>query len=299
MDRTFAPGVRLSALSLSRANGKTALCGWLCAEALRPGSTLYDASAEVVIVSASMEQTRTLFGFVQDEIAARGALDEYVFVDSNQRLGVRHKPSGARLRAISSDPKRAMGLSRFRTIIGDEPASWPDRQGELMFHALRQAVGKRAGQRLVLVGTRSPARPGSWWPSLLDHGGGDGVIVECVSAPQAAPWDDFSTIRRANPLYSHSPALRAVLRSERDEARRNPSLRPSFEAYRLNKTVDVRQHVLLRVEQWEQVVRRRLPPRDGRPAVGVDLGASRSWSAAWALWRNGRSGGYGPRPWRA
>ena len=71
VDRTFAPGVRVSALSLSRANGKTALCGWLCAEALRPGSELFDASAEVVIVSASMEQTRTLFGFVQDAIAAR------------------------------------------------------------------------------------------------------------------------------------------------------------------------------------------------------------------------------------
>ena len=164
VDRTFAPGVRVSALSLSRANGKTALCGWLCAEALRPGSELFDASAEVVIVSASMEQTRTLFGFVQDAIAARGALDDYRFVDSNQRLGVRHKSSGARLRAISSDPKRAMGLSRFKTIIGDEPAAWPDRQGELMYHALRQAVGKREGQRLVLVGTRSRKRQTSTRP---------------------------------------------------------------------------------------------------------------------------------------
>ena len=287
--RSFAPGVRISALSLSRANGKTALCGWICAEALRPGSDLFDPGVEVVIVSASMEQTRTMFGFVQDELAERGVLDQYRTVDSNQRLGIHHKPSGARLRAISSDPKRALGLSRFKVVLADEPAAWPDRQGELMFHALRQAIGKREGQRLLLVGTKSPARPGSWWPSLLDHGDGDGVRVTCISAPQDAPWDDFATIRKANPLYGHSPALRAVLRAERDEARRNPSLRPAFEAFRLNRLTDVRQHVLLRVEQFQEVCRRPVPEREGSCVVGIDLGASRSWSSAWALFKSGRS----------
>ena len=287
--RTFAPGVRISALSVSRGNGKTCIAGWLCAEALRPGSTLFDPSTEVVIVSASLEQSRTLFGFIVDELTDRGVLDEYRFVDSNQRLGARHKATGAVLRAISSDPKRAMGLSRFKTIIGDEPSSWPDRQGELMYHALRQSLGKRPGQRLILVGTRSPARPGSWWPSLLDHGGGDGVIVTDVHAPPDAPWDSFTTIKAANPLYTLSPSLRAVLRAERDEARSNPSLRPAFEAFRLNRLVDVRQHVLLRVEQWRAVKRRPVPPREGSCVVGIDLGASRSWSAAWAQWPNGRA----------
>ena len=70
--RSFAPGVRVSAFSVARANGKTALCGWLCSESLRPGSSLFDPRTEVVIVSASMEQTRTLFGFVQDEISHAG-----------------------------------------------------------------------------------------------------------------------------------------------------------------------------------------------------------------------------------
>ena len=35
-----------------------------------------------------------------------------------------------------------------------------------------------------------------------------------------------------------------------------------------------------------------MAPREGRPIVGVDLGASRSWSALWALWPNGRSEAY-------
>ncbi len=287
--KSFAPGVRVSALSVTRANGKTALCGHLCAEALTPGTSSFDHRTEVVIVASSMEQVRTMFGFVQDELDDRGVLDDYRFVDSNQRLGVLHKPSGAKLRAISSDPKRAMGLSRFKTIIGDEPASWPDRAGTLMYHALRQSIGKRPGQRLLLVGTRSPAMPGSWWPALLDHGGGDGVVVTSIGAPQDAPWDAWSTIRKANPLFNYSPSLRAVLKAERDEARRNPALRPAFEAFRLNRLVDVRQHVLLQLHQWQDVKRREAPPRVGRCVVGVDLGASRSWSAAWAQWPNGRA----------
>ena len=33
---------------------------------------------------------------------------------------------------------------------------------------------------------------------------------------------------------------------------------------------------------------RPVPEREGRPIVGIDLGAGRAWSAAVALWRNGR-----------
>ena len=32
-----------------------------------------------------------------------------------------------------------------------------------------------------------------------------------------------------------------------------------------------------------------MPPRAGLPIVGIDMGAERSWSAAWCLWENGRS----------
>ena len=41
---------------------------------------------------------------------------------------------------------------------------------------------------------------------------------------------------------------------------------------------------------------RAVPPRVGRPIVGLDLGSSRAWSAAWALWRNGRSECYALAP---
>ena len=46
--------------------------------------------------------------------------------------------------------------------------------------------------------------------------------------------------------------------------------------------------MLLTVDDWQRVTARPVPPRDGKPIVGVDLGAGRAWSAAVAIWRNGR-----------
>ena len=46
-----------------------------------------------------------------------------------------------------------------------------------MFEALRGALGKVEGSRLLLIGTKSPAHPGDWWPLLLDAGSGPGTHV--------------------------------------------------------------------------------------------------------------------------
>ena len=46
--------------------------------------------------------------------------------------------------------------------------------------------------------------------------------------------------------------------------------------------------MLLLVSDWERVCARPVPPRQGRPVVGIDLGGGRAWSAAAAIWRSGR-----------
>lgn len=46
--------------------------------------------------------------------------------------------------------------------------------------------------------------------------------------------------------------------------------------------------MLLTVEDWESVESREVPDRDGKFIVGVDLGGGRAWSAAVAMWPNGR-----------
>ena len=94
----------------------------------------------------------------------------------------------------------------------------------------------------------------------------------------------------------HSASLRKTILRERDDARRNESLRPAFLAYRLNRQVDVYNDVLVKADDWRAVERRPVPPREGNAIVGIDLGSERSWSGAWCLWSNGRSECYAVCP---
>ena len=292
---TFADDIQISAMSCPRGSAKSWCVGHLAALGLRPGSPLFQPGIETLVVSASLEQSRIILGFVRE--ALYDVFDDYRWLDSGQRLAVTHKATGTKLRVLSSSGKRAMGLSQFHTIYADEPGSYEVRGGALMFDALRQSLGKRPGQRLVMIGTRAPAEDGSWWPALLDGGfQGPGTHVTVLTAPDSEPWDAWSTIRRINPLVMHNEALRKTILRERDDARRDGSQRPAFEAYRLNRQVEVYKDMLILADAWKRVEARPVPEQEGRPLVGLDLGAERSWSAAWCIWPNGRSECYAVCP---
>ena len=92
-----------------------------------------------------------------------------------------------------------------------------------------------------------------------------------------------------NPLAAVDARFRAKLLQERDAARRDPRLKARFLSYRLNVPTAEESAVLLTVDDWTDTTARRVPEPDGKPIVGVDLGAGRAWSAAVALWRNGRT----------
>ena len=46
--------------------------------------------------------------------------------------------------------------------------------------------------------------------------------------------------------------------------------------------------MLLTVSDFSDMAKRAVPPREGLPIVALDLGQNRAWSAALALYRNGR-----------
>lgn len=289
---TFQPDIEVSALSLPRGNAKSAVTGRLVALGMIPGSCLWRDGLETVVVAATLRQARIMWRFAKALLPS----DEYRWQDSDQRIAVTHKPTGQVAYCISSSGRAAMGLSQFSTIYFDEPAALEQRNGGMLFDAVRQSLGKVEGQRLVMLGTRAPAEPGSWWPDLLDGGSGNGTHVTMLSAPPEEPWDSWQTIRRVNPVANvHAPLRKTILR-ERDEARKKPTLRRSFEAYRLNRSVLAYEDVLIEAEDWLRVEAREVLPRDGACVVGIDLGGERSWSAAWCLWENGRSECYAVCP---
>ena len=156
-----------------------------------------------------------------------------------------------------------------------------------MQEALATSAGKTR-QVLVYVGTLSPSYPDTWWPKLVESGSAPGRHVTCISGPEDWPieWED---VKRCNPLTRVNPLLRATLKREFLEAQGASDKRRTFRAYRLNilSSGDGRD-VLLTVQDWQRVIARPVPPREGRPIIALDCGASCSWSGAAAVWPNGR-----------
>ena len=282
--RALAPGIDTAALSMPRGNGKSWLAAHVLTRALTPGDPLHVAGAEYLLCAASIEQARLCFRFVRSNLEATG---EYRFLDSSTRIGIAHKASNTRLRVLSSNGKTAMGVVGCPLAVADEPGSWEVGGGQLMADALMTAQGKPGSRlRLLMIGTLAPAT-GGWWHDLIAAGSTGSTHVTVLQG-EAATWDRWTTIRRANPLTSISPEFRAKLIEERDAARADSRLKARFLSYRLNLPTADESQVLLTVDDWRRVTARPVPEADGRPVVGLDMGEGRAWSAAVALWRSGR-----------
>ena len=95
----------VAAMSGPRSLGKTYLCGRLLARCLTPGDPIHEPGADYILIAASLEQARITLSFVRPVLEPLGG---FSFLDSAQRIAYRHKPTGTRLRVLSSDGKTAM-----------------------------------------------------------------------------------------------------------------------------------------------------------------------------------------------
>ena len=279
-----APGIDTAALSLPRGNGKSALAGYLLARIMDPADKLFRAGTESVLCAASIEQARIVFRFARETLEPTG---EYRFLDSHTRIGITHKQTNTRLRVIGSNGKTAMGLVNCPWAICDEPGAWETNGGTLLHDAIETAKGKPFSPlRALYIGTLAPATAG-WWHALIDDGTHGSTVVHALKGDPKR-WDDWHEIRRVNPLTAISKTFRKKLLEERDKARADTRLKARFLSYRLNVPSGDESTMLLTVADWERICAREVPERDGRPIVGLDLGAGRAWSAAVGVWRNGR-----------
>lgn len=106
----FAEGVQSAALTVARGNGKSTLVGGLAAAAI--DGPLAVPRGEVVVVASSLQQSRIVYehalAFLGDRIADR---KRFRVLDSAQLAMVEDRSTGARVRCIGSDPRRAHGLA--------------------------------------------------------------------------------------------------------------------------------------------------------------------------------------------
>ena len=135
---TFANDIQISAMSCPRGSAKSWCVGQLAALGLRPRSPLFQPGIETLVVSASLEQSRIILGFVRE------ALDDddyyYRWLDSGQRLAVTHKATGTKLRVLSSSGSGAWVVA--------------------VLHHLRRRTRKLRGPRRRADVRRAPAVPG-------------------------------------------------------------------------------------------------------------------------------------------
>ena len=274
----------IAVLSCPRGNGKSWLCGGLVARSLTPGDPLFEPSVENILVSSSRAQAGIVLEFARQ---ALGESDGYRWRND----GVEHLASRARVRIVSSDARRALGLgANVRLIVADEPGAWSATAGKRLWDAMLTSLGKRRTQ-IVAVGTLAPAPimgPAGWWPQFVAEGSGEGRHVALLQADPER-WANFEEVLRVNPVAAINPHLRRVLEREHNAALASDRAARTFRQFRLNIPGDpVDTQPLITTAEWERVCARPVPECEGKPVIGVDLGGNRSWSAAAAIWPSGR-----------
>ena len=186
--------------------------------------------------------------------------------------------------------KSSFGLVNVPIVVLDEPGALEIVGGQMLSDSLFTAQGKVGSRlKLILAGTLGPMAtgPGAWWWDLVADGTKGRTHVQLFQG-DVDTWDKWATIRKANPLIGLDAHTRKVILEERDAARGDSRLKARFLTYRLNRPSGDESEVLLTVQDWERIIAREVPERQGRPIVGVDLGGGRAWSAAVALYSNGR-----------
>ena len=276
--------VDIAALSVPRGNGKSWLCGKIVARSLTPGDPLHEPAVENILVAASRAQAGIVLEFAR---AALGESKKYRWRND----GVVHLDSRARVRIVSSDARRALGLgANVRIVVADEPGAWSPTAGRRLWDAITTALGKRR-MTIVAVGTLAPSPltgPASWWPAVIEAGSGDGRHVSLLQADPER-WRDFDEVLRVNPVAAVNGFLRRALEREHKVALGSDRAARTFRQYRLNIPGDpLDTQPLITEAEWQRVCARAVPGCEGSPVIGIDLGGTRSWSAASAIWPTGR-----------
>ena len=284
----FQRRFRKAVLSISRGNGKSTLAASFCLEMLSPGSPFYYEGLESVLVAASLAQARrTVLAQLIRLLPHTG--DYKVATSSNNACFAKRRECGTQVSVLTASYRSAQGLVETPWLVADEPGAWLPGPGESMFDAIATAAAKPSSAPLtaVFIGTLAPATEG-WWHDLVKGGTHGSTYVQSLQG-DPRKWSDLREVRRCNPLMYRFPKSRAKLREERDAALRDTRLKARFKSYRLNLPSQDEATMLLAVGDWQTMAARPVPPRQGRPVVGIDLGAGRAWSAATAIWPNGRT----------
>ena len=276
----FKPGVHSAALSIARGAGKTSLCAAVATAAL--DGPLQQPRGEIVIVASSFAQARIAFDHVKAFLmpAINAAPGNWSVQDSANVAKIVHKPSGATLKAIGSDPRRAHGLAPV-LVLADEPSQWESGKSDRMLAALQTSLGKSPNGRLIALGTK-PASSDHWFSKWI---AGSADYSQCHAATDKDKPFQKRTWVKANPSLPHMPHLLESYKADARQAKVDDSALQMFKSLRLNMGIsDVRHAVVLNADTWRSCEVNSLPAPKCKSVWGIDLGSGNAMSAVSAFW---------------
>lgn len=246
----------------------------LALDSIRPCGALHVQGGETVVLASSFQQARITFEAVLASLELLDERKDYRVRDQQNLADIQHRETKARLRVAGADNRRAHGW-RPNLVLGDEPSQWGAR-GESLAAAVRTALGKRKGARMILIGTR-PASPAHFFARLLAEDD-PSVYAQVHAAKPDDPPFAKRTWRKANPALDHGLPAMETFMAEARLAKRDPAELATFRALRLNQgTHDTEQAMLLDAATWAAI--EGSAERAGPCIWGADLGTSAAQSA--------------------
>lgn len=282
----LADGVMVGCLSIGRGNAKTALAAGVALGALM-GVWDPQPRREIILAARNRDQGKTAFGFIIGFLDGLSDAERELFtIRRGSRLEVEYSENGGGLvRVIAADGRSILGGAPTLAIL-DERAAWERDKGDALENAILSGLGKRDGKALI-ISTSAPddANTFSRW---LDEPP-PGTYVQEHRPAFGLPPDDLESLLVANPgaVEGIGASPEWLVAQARRAIARGGSALSSFRNLNRNERVSSEDRsVLVTVDEWmgAEVAPDGLPERDGPCILGVDLGGSRSMSAAALFW---------------
>lgn len=285
---SLASKVTIGVLSIGRGNAKTALsAGLALAELVGALEEIPQPKRQIIFAARNRDQAKTAFNFLVGYIQGLPDTDQSLFtIRQGSKLEVEFAGNGGGLaRVIAADGKSILGGAPTLAIM-DERAAWEREKGDSLENAILSGLGKREGRALI-ISTSAPNDTNTFSRWLDDPPPGTYVQEHRPSPGLAA--DDLESLLIANPGASEGIGASSewlVSEAQRAISRGGPAL-SSFRNLNRNERVSTEDRsVLVTVDEWmaAEVSPDALPEREGPCILGIDLGGSRSMSAAAFYW---------------
>lgn len=282
----MAEGVMVALLSIGRGNAKTALAAGIALGSLM-GVWDDQPRREILMAARNRDQAKTAFGFMVGYIAGLSDEEQELFtIRRGSRLEIEYGANGGGLaRCIAADGRSILGGAPTLAIL-DERAAWEKDKGDTLENAILSGLGKRDGKALI-ISTSAPDDANTFSRWLDDPP--PGTYTQEHRPAFGLPADDRDSLLIANPGAAEGigASLDWLQAQARRAIARGGSALSSFRNLNRNERVSTENRaVVLTVDEWmsAEVDPEALPARRGPCILGVDLGGSRSMSAAAMFW---------------